>query len=264
MLFQELFPAAKPLIGMVHLPPLPGYPGFPGMDALIQHVEEEVKMLERLGYDGVLIENENDQPHKVLSAPETTAAMAILVRHAVAVSSSIVVGAEILLNDPKASLAAAFAGGARFIRTDYFVDRMERPEYGGEMAIDPEGLLNYRADLGAEGIAVLADIQVKYARMIEPRPIRDSAILAREKGADAIIVSGNFTGSAPDTRELTQAAAAVGDMSVLIGSGLSVGNAHQLLRIASGAIVGTGIMTGGRVCPEKAGALIAVRNEIIG
>jgi hypothetical protein len=263
MLFHDLFPARKPLIGMVHLPPLPGYSGFPGMDALIRHVEEEVRVLEQSGFDGVLIENENDQPHKVLSAPETTAAMAVLVRHAVNASRRITVGAEILLNDPKASLAAAFVGGAQFIRTDYFVDRMERPEYGGEMTIDPDGLLNYRADLGADDIAVLADIQVKYARMIEPRPIADSAILAREKGADAIIVSGNFTGVAPDTIELEKSVHAVEGMSVLIGSGLNVGNARQLLTAASGAIVGTGIMTGGRVCPEKAAALVAIRNEII-
>lgn len=263
MLFKELFKHPKPLIGMIHLPPLPGYARCPGMTGLFRHVEEEIDLLQRLGYDGVLLENEHDRPHNVKSAPETTAAMAVLVRHAVEHARSIVVGAEILLNDPCASLAAAYAGGARFIRTDYFVDRMERAEYG-EMMIDPEGLMAYRSALGAQQIAVFADIQVKYARMIEARAIGDSAILAREKGADAVIVSGNCTGFAPDANDLTLAAEAARDFPVLIGSGLNVENAQVLLGPASGAIVGTGIMSNGRINSEKASMLKAIRDEIIG
>lgn len=249
---------------MVHLPPLPGYSGFPGMKALLKHVEDEVHLLESLGYDGVLLENENDQPHKVMSAPETTAAMAVLTKHAMACATKITVGAEILLNDPKASLASAFVGGASFIRTDYFVDRMERPEYGGEMAIDPEGLLAYRAMLGAQRVAILADIQVKYARMLEPRPIEESAILARQKGADAVIISGNFTGYAPSTADIERSASALEGFPVIIGSGLNVENGAAILSMASGAIVGTGIMTSGRVSPEKAAALVEIRNRLCG
>lgn len=263
MKFSDLFQSKKPLIGMVHLPPLPGYPDFPGMAALIAHVEEEVELLERLGFEGVLLENENDQPHQILSAPETTAAMAILTRCAVKKAKRIVVGTEILLNDPCASLAAAFAGGASFIRTDYFVDRMERPEYGGEMKIDPDGLIAYRRRLGAGHIAILADIQVKYARMLVPRSISASAAEAREWGADALIVSGELTGQAPDLRELVESLAAVPGHTVLIGSGLNAVNAGSVLAVASGAIIGTGIMAGGRICAEKARALLKVRSELI-
>ncbi|MCW8844032.1 MAG: hypothetical protein OQK00_11525, partial [Rhodobacteraceae bacterium] len=67
------------------------------------------------------------------------------------------VGAEILLNDPKASLAVALAAGGTFIRTDYFVDPMSRPERGGRMHIDPEGLMAYRRSVGADDILILAD-----------------------------------------------------------------------------------------------------------
>jgi membrane complex biogenesis BtpA family protein len=261
--FASLFKNKKPLIGMVHLPPLPGYKGFPGMDELVKHVETEVRLLEELGYDGVLIENEYDQPHRVLAAPETLAAMAILTRNAVQSAKSIVVGTEILLNDPKASLAAAFAGGASFIRTDYFVDRMLRPEYGGEMAIDPEGLIAYRRNLGAERIAIMADIQVKYATMITPRPIGDSASEAKEKGADAIIISGNLTGVAPDLTDLNQSVKALSNYPVFIGSGLNTDNIYEVLPIATGAIVGTGIMdSSGRIVKDKAARLIAQRDQI--
>lgn len=248
---------------MIHLPPLPGYPDSPGMNALIAHVQEEVELLEKLGFDGVLLENENDQPHQVLSPPEITAAMSVLTRSAVLKAKNIVVGTEILLNDPRASLAAAFAGGASFIRTDYFVDRMERPEYGGEMKIDPEGLINYRRQLAAEHIAILADIQVKYARMIVDRSIADSSMEAREKGADALIVSGDLTGQAPDLSDLIDALAAVPGHPVLIGSGLNASNADIVLARASGAIVGTGIMDQGRISSAKACDLLAARRNIL-
>lgn len=262
-LFFNLFKQKKPLIGMVHLPPLPGYKGFPGMDALITHVEAEVRLLEELGYDGVLIENEYDQPHQILAAPETLAAMAILTRCAVRTAKSIVVGTEILLNDPKASLAAAFTGGASFIRTDYFVDRMLRPEYGGEMHIDPEGLIAYRRRIGAEQIAIMADIQVKYATMIRPRPISESANEAKDKGADAVIVSGNLTGVAPDLTDLNQASKAVPNYPILIGSGLNSDNIEKVLAVATGAIVGTGIMDSvGRIVKAKAAHLIVQRNKL--
>jgi hypothetical protein len=111
--------------------------------------------------------------------------------------------------------------GASFIRTDYFVDPMERPEHGGRMRIDPEGLLRYRQSLGADSLLILADIQVKYARMLVERTLSESARLAREAGADAVVVTGAKTGEPPTGEDLEEARRGAGDIPVLIGSGLS-------------------------------------------
>ena len=92
----------------------------------------------------------------------------------VAAAGSLPVGIEILLNDPEASLAVALAAGADFIRTDYFADEMSRPEHGA-MRIAPEQVIAYRAGIGAERVLVLADIQVKYAQMLTPRTLAESA-----------------------------------------------------------------------------------------
>ncbi len=224
---------------MIHLPTLPGYPGSKGIDYAIRRAVADLRVLEEGGADGVLIENEYDNPHRVAAAPETIAAMTRIARAVVQESETAVVGCEILLNDPRASLAVAAASGARFIRTDYFVDRMTRPEYG-EFAIDPEGLLEYRSMIGAENVLILADIQVKYATMIEPRPLVESASLARKKGADAIIVTGDMSGDAPTVEQL-QNVSGLG-IPVLIGSGLKAENARTLLAECDGAIVGTSLM----------------------
>ena len=105
--FREYFPRAKTIIGMIHLPPLPGYSDSPGIEYAIRHAAGDLHALEAAGVDGALIENEYDQPHRVEAAPETTAAMTRITRAVVQESDAARVGCEILLNDPKASLAVA-------------------------------------------------------------------------------------------------------------------------------------------------------------
>ena len=251
--FHHLFTRSPAIIGMIHLPPLPGYPDSPGIDALIEHALGDLATLEDAGVDGVLIENEYDRPHRVMATAEVTAAMTRITRELVAARRFVAIGCEILLNDPQGSLAAASAAGADFIRSDYFVDRMTRPEYG-EFEIDPAGLLQYRDAIGAGHVLILADLQVKYATMIEPRPLAESARLAAERGADAIVVTGTKSGSAPSVADLE---AAAGELPVLVGSGLDPDNAGTLLGACDGAIVGTAIMKKGRVSGGKIDALMA-------
>lgn len=237
--FSILFGRSKPIIGMIHLPPLPGYTNSQGIDYAIRHAVADLRVLEEGGVDGVLIENEYDRPHQVSAAPEIIAAMTRIARAVVQESETAVVGCEILLNDPKASIAVANASGADFIRTDYFVDRMTRPEYG-EFHIDPDGLLAYRTAVGADNILILADIQVKYAKMVIPQPLKVSAATAIAKGADAIVVTGDASGKAPSAEKLRDAAGAA--IPVLVGSGLDSDNVETLLPASDGAIVGTSIM----------------------
>lgn len=230
---------------MIHLPPLPGYPESRGIDDAIQHALTDLRVLEQAGVHGVLIENEYDRPHRITAEAETIAAMTAITQAVVQESRRVIVGCEILLNDPKASLAVARMSGANFIRTDYFVDAMTRPGYG-EFAIDADDLVIYRSAIDADDVLILADIQVKYATMITQRPLSDSAQLACEKQADAIIVTGDLTGDAPLVEHLHETANGVAasgrDTPILIGSGLDANNAPRLLADCDGAIVGTALM----------------------
>lgn len=253
--FSDLFPDVKPIIGMIHLPPLPGYAESKSIDDAISHAVRDLRVLEQIGVDGVLIENEYDRPHRVTATTETIAAMTRITRAVVRESASAVIGCEILLNDPRASLAVARMSGADFIRTDYFVDAMTRPEYG-EFAIDALGLLEFRRSLDAEDVLVFADIQVKYATMIEPRPLGESARIACAEQADAIIVSGSRTADAPSIEDLREAVLH-SSVPVLIGSGLDPENASTLLAECAGAIVGTSLMRNRAVDPAASGRFMA-------
>ncbi|HXV59859.1 MAG TPA: BtpA/SgcQ family protein [Vicinamibacteria bacterium] len=253
--FTSLFSGRKPIIGVIHLPPLPGYPESPGIEASVAKALVDLDAFHAGPVDGVLVENEEDRPHRVEASRETIAAMTRVCRELV-LHARVPVGVEILLNDPEASLAVASMAGAAFIRTDYFVDPMERPEHGGRMRIDPDALIRYRSHIGAQDVLVLADIQVKYARMLVERGLAESARLAREAAADAVLVTGRATGEPPSVPDLEESKQGAGDLPVLVGSGLDLSNVGELLRVADGAVVGTSLKQGDYVAAEKVIALV--------
>ena len=107
---SQLFTGSKPIIGVIHLPPLPGYAGSPGLDGVLEKAATDQAALEGGGVDGVLVENFADRPFRLEARPETVAVMTRVVRELVLNASTAVVGVEILLNDPAASLAGAWSG----------------------------------------------------------------------------------------------------------------------------------------------------------
>ena len=192
--FVDIFPAAKAIIGVVHLPPLPGFDGHPGIPALLAHALADLDVLAGESVDGILVENEYDRPHRVTASPEVIAAMTQITRKVVSAGRSIVTGCEILLNDPRASLQVAAASGARFIRSDYFVDRMSRPGYG-EFHIDPEGLVRHR-NRTAAGVLILADKNCGLATgQNRWPPVRPLTFRQRGEG-DRLTTGGRHTNQA--------------------------------------------------------------------
>lgn len=134
---------------------------------------------------------------------------------------------------------------------------MERAEHGGAMAIDPEGLMAYRRQIGAEDVLILADIQVEYATMMVERSLAESAALAAAHGADGSIVSGLVTGQPPPIDEVTAAKQGAGSVPVLIGSGTDADNIAALLSVADGTIVGTSLKDGDGIVADRVATLVA-------
>jgi membrane complex biogenesis BtpA family protein len=246
---------------MISLLPLPGYVGSPGLDAIVAAALADLAALRAGGAHAALVENDFDRPHVLTAGPEVVAAMARVTAE-VASRAPFPVGVQVLLNDWRASLAVAAASGARFVRLDFFVDRVRIA--AGVVDPDPAAVLAYRAAIGAQHVAIFADIQVKYSTLLEPgKPLALSARQAAEAGADALVVTGGATGIAPSTADL--AAARAGGLPVLIGSGLTPRNAPQLLPLAHGAIVGTALRAGpaatDRVDQERVRRLVRARHS---
>lgn len=262
-MFPTIFPNTHPIIGMISLPPSPGYPAFAGIDAVIARALADLEALERGGAAGVLVENDFDQPHTLTVGPEVVAGMTRVVTEVVR-RATVPVGVQVLLNDWRASLAIAGATGARFVRLDFFVDRVRIK--AGEIEPEPAAVLTYRQRIGAQHVTLLTDIQVKYSTPLESgKSLATSAQEAVASGADAVIVTGAATGEMPLLDDLRAVREALGDFPLLVGSGTTTENVAALFRYADGAIVGTALRSGpsadDRVVEERVRRLVGMKSK---
>jgi len=255
-----IWPATKPLIGMVHLLPLPGAPRWDGsMSAVLDRAKRDATVLQDAGFHGVLVENFLDAPFFAQSVPaETVAALTAAVLRVVD-SVSLPVGVNVLRNDAAAALAIAGATGASFMRVNVHTGSMYTDQ--GLIEGQAAATLRRRADLGL-GVRILADVHVKHASPLPGSTLGTSAVDTWHRGlADALVVSGSATGQGTNADHLREMRRAVPDATLLVGSGLGSDTAAELLELADGAIVGTSVMNerrpGTGIDPDRAAAFIA-------
>src|SRR3954454_13547130 len=109
----EVTGAAKPIIGMVHLPALPGTPLFDNsgvMAAIRDWVKRDLDALQTGGIDAVMFCNENDRPYRLDADVASVAAISDVVA-SMRDQLSVPFGVNVLW-DPRATLAVAKASGA--------------------------------------------------------------------------------------------------------------------------------------------------------
>jgi membrane complex biogenesis BtpA family protein len=229
------------IIGAIHFPPLFGYKDYPGFDVALKNALADLKAFQDGGVDGVIIENNYDIPHKIFVEKETVELMEKLGRE-IKKQAKIPLGVSVLWNDYKSALSIAKNIGGQFIRVPVFVDSVET-DYG-KIYANPKDVINFRKNMEAKNIALFTDIHVKHAKILENKSIEQSAKEAIESGSDALIVTGKWTGDAPDLKELEVVRKFVGDFPILVGSGADENNIKKLFKCASGAIVSTSLKEG--------------------
>jgi uncharacterized protein len=242
----DLFPAPKPVIGMVHLWPLPGAPGYTGygMQVIVEHALRDAEALVQGGVDGLVVENMWDLPYYVGKdvKPEAMTAQAVAAAEVVK-NFPIPVGINVIHNGGVVCLAIAVAAGARFIRVCILTGARvwDTGEFDHGCAAE---LMRKRKELAADGIHILADVDKKHSVPFPGMDLQTHIQWTEFYGADALIVSGKFTGNAPDLEKVREAKR-LATRPVLIGSGCSAENAAALLQCADGIIVGTSLKRDG-------------------
>lgn len=250
-----VFGDSKFLIGMIHLPASIGYPTYPGKQAIIKKALVDLHTLEKAGFDAVLIENDNDQPHRIDVQKEVAFEFEEIAM-TISKVSKIPVGIE-LLYDMKKTVEIGAKLNLFFVRLDVFADTMSTkwgivPKQGVELCTLREKL--------SPNLLLISDIQVKHAIPVTKRPLEESVRESIKLGADAIIVTGELTGIPPKKEKCIDIKKAAGNTPILVGSGVDLENAMELLSIVDGAIVGTSIKSGEYIDPIKASQLVkAVR-----
>lgn len=258
------FPDKKiAIVGMIHLLPLPGSPLYNDFNDVIQGALKDLKSLEEGGVDAVLIENFNDNPFYKDNVPKETVASMTRVCTEVMKNTSLPIGINVLRNDSIASLAIAYSCNCRFIRANILTDAYVTDQ--GIIEGNAYNLLRYRRVIHAESISVWADVHSKHASPLSTRRIELAIQDAVERGlADAIIITGERTGSSPQPSDIRIARKY---SRVIVGSGVHPENAGALLKYADAAIVGTYFKRDGyiknEVDPQRVRRLINAVREIL-
>ena len=233
------------LIAMIHVGALPGTPRSRSTIAeLTESAVGEARLLADAGVDAIMLENMHDLPYLNRSVgPEIVASMTAICR-AVRQAVALPLGVQVLAGANREAIAVAQAADCQFVRCEGFVFSHVADE--GLMAeADAGPLLRYRRTIGAEAVAILADVKKKHAAhaITSDVDISETARAAEFCGADGVVVTGTATGE-PARREDVDAVKRAVDIPVLVGSGVTPDNVGEYAA-ADGLIVGSALKRDG-------------------
>lgn len=228
------------LVAMIHVGALPGTPRSRSTVAEIAaSAVSEAKLLADGGVDAIMLENMHDVPYLNRSVgPEIVAAMTTIcaaVRQAV----SLPLGVQILAGANREAVAVAHATGCQFVRCEGFVFAHVADE-GLMPEADAGPLLRYRKMIGAENVAIIADVKKKHSShaITSDVDLAETAQAAEFFGASGVVVTGTATGRATSVEDLIAVRKAV-NIPVFVGSGVTPENAKTLAPHAHAFIVGS-------------------------
>ncbi|MBM3999974.1 MAG: BtpA/SgcQ family protein [Planctomycetes bacterium] len=237
----------KPLLGVVHLLPLPGSPAYGGDWPIVRRrAAEDAAAYAEGGADGLVIENFGDSPFFPGSVPAETVAHMAVIGAEIRDRTDLPLGVNVLRNDGLSALSIAHAIGAAFIRVNVLIGARVADQ--GLLVGIAHDLLRLRRRLDAASVLILADVDVKHAASLAPRPIEEEVEETLERGrADAVIVTGRSTGDPANGDDLRRAVEAAGSRPVLVGSGVTPANVMSWRGLCGGFLVGTYCKEGGAV-----------------
>jgi membrane complex biogenesis BtpA family protein len=224
---------------------------------VLEGAAKDAVAYERGGAHALFIENFGDIPFtKGAVPPETIAGMAAAGR-AVREAVKLPIGFNVLRNDARAALALCAACRGSFVRINVHTGAMLTDQ--GIIEGNAYDTLRYRRTVCPDA-AIFADVHVKHAVPFGNWTIEDSSRDAVERGCvDALIVSGKGTGLETDIDDVRRVRRTCPNIKILLGSGVTVANAHDYLPIADGFIVGSSLKKDGRVTnpvdPKRVAAL---------
>jgi membrane complex biogenesis BtpA family protein len=261
---RQLFERQGTLIGMVHVGALPGTPH--AHESLADVVARSVTDAQRLidaGFEALIVENMHDRPYlRGAVGPEIVAALTRVTLAVRELAPTLPLGVQVLAGANEAALAVALACDADFVRVEGFVFAAVADEgLFDEAAAGP--LLRYRRAIDAQGISIFADIKKKHSAhaLTADVALDETARAAFFCGADGVIITGVATGSPAVPQDVADVRRAVGDATVLVGSGVTPQNAASFVADSDGLIIGSSVKQGGDwradVDPARAAAMVA-------
>ena len=232
---KNFFGKKKPIvIGMIHCAPLLGYENSPGINESEKKFVQDLKALIGGGVDAIMIENNYDIPHFETAKLSTIPQLTDLCIKARKLTQK-PLGLCVLWNDYETALSIAKIANFNFIRIPVFIDRV-KTHYGifdGKF----KEVIKFRKKINADNILIFADVQVKHAEHLIKRSLGHAVRAAVGKKADAIIITGKWTGDPPMIEDVIEAKKAAKNVPIILGSGITPENVKNYM--VSGLIVGS-------------------------
>ena len=249
------------LIGMIHVGALPGTPrSRKNVRETARDAVSEAAVLVAGGVDAILLENMHDVPYMNRRVgPEIVAAMTA-VCSAVREAVSLPLGVQVLAGANCEAIAVAHASGCQLVRCEGFVFSHIADE-GLMPDADAGPLLRFRRMIGAEDVAIIADVKKKHSShaITADVGLAETAKGAVYFGAEGVVVTGRATGEPTAPEDVATVAGAV-DQAVFVGSGVTPDNVATVAPYADALIVGSYIKRDGywenEPDPERLAAIV--------
>jgi uncharacterized protein len=251
----------KVVIGMVHLLPLPGTPFYQEgtLERTVEKAVADATALYHGGADGCLIQTvDRVYPAADEADYARVAAMATIAKAvADATGPEFQIGIQIMLNALKASLAVAKVCGGSFLRCTALVGTTVTA--AGMVEANPLEFLTYRAQIGAQQVKLIAEVNSRHFRWLGDTSTADIARMAARVGANAVEVAHpDEETNARLVRDIKQA---MPHLPVILGGYTTHDNVARRLAEADGVFVGVCLKTDGwdgRVDIERVRAYVNI------
>ena len=226
------------IIAALHLPPFPGsnHPDRRSLSEIRDYALRNVEFAVKSGLTGLYLQDLGDHPVAPNVPTHVIAGMAAIGSAVRSAFPDLYLGVCLMSHGAREPLAIAQAIGAQFVRLKVYVGVMVKAE--GLLQGCAYEAIQYRAQLGAEEINILADVYDRTGSPLGRMPLAEETRWAATFGrADGLILTGqSFDESLQMLSEVQQAKL---DVPLLIGGGVNENNVRQALQAADSVIVST-------------------------
>ena len=214
--FREIFPK-KAIIGMIHLA---------GYDP-VKRALDELEVFQEEGIDAAIIENYHGSEQDVYYAVHEIAKR----------KYDLVLGINVLPNNFFQSIPLAAENGFDYVQLDHVAGGYNGTPRNHE-TLNVESYVNCKRK--HPEIIVMGGVWPKYYTPIKDSKLEDDLYAAKQR-AEAIVVTGQGTGMETPLSKIVKFKNLLKGYPLIIGAGVTPENAHQQLKHADGAIVGSSL-----------------------
>jgi uncharacterized protein len=234
---QKLFNKGMPqVIAALHLPPFVGsrHPDARPSAEILEYALRNISRAVEAGVRAVYLQDLGDTPHAIDVQPYTIAGMSALGGLLRKEFPDLLLGICLMPHGAREPLAVAQAIGADFVRLKVYVGAMVKAE--GILQGCAFQAVQYRTQINAEEIAILADVYDRTGEPLGRMPLVDEARQAATFGrADGLILTGK---SVPESLDmLREVQSAKLGAPLLVGGGVTPQNVSEFAALVDGIIV---------------------------